>query len=52
MSCEYCRNVVELVLVKLNGVLSVEVNLDENYVCVEYNDLKVIFENMKEVIEE
>lgn len=52
MSCDHCRNAVELALAKLNGVTSAEVDLDKNQVRVDYDENRVSVEQMKEAIED
>ncbi|MFJ8263713.1 copper chaperone CopZ [Rummeliibacillus sp. NPDC094406] len=52
MSCGHCVKAVENGVGELNGVETVNVNLEQGLVDVAFDDLKVTTENIKEAIEE
>ncbi len=52
MSCEHCVNAITKAVNALDGVQSVDVNLKEKTVTVEYNSMKVSIDKIKEEIEE
>jgi copper chaperone len=52
MSCGHCVSSVKGALEQLNGITSVEVNLDDGKVDVTYNDSQVTVEEMSNTIED
>ncbi|HWI47812.1 MAG TPA: copper chaperone CopZ [Rummeliibacillus sp.] len=52
MSCGHCVKAVENGVGELNGVETVNVNLEQGLVDVAFDDLKVTTENIKEAIKE
>jgi copper chaperone len=52
MSCGHCVNAVETALKELQGVESVNVNLNGNKVSVSYDEQAVSLDKVKEAIEE
>lgn len=52
MTCGHCKMSVESALKGLDGVATVEVDLSNGKVEVTYDEAKVSFENMKEVVED
>lgn len=51
MSCEHCINAITKAVKALSGVNSVNVNLKEKTVAVEYDNMKVSIDKIKEEIE-
>ncbi len=51
MSCGHCVSSVKGALEQLNGITSVEVNLDDGKVDVTYNDSQVTVEEIRGTIE-
>ncbi|MDQ0159544.1 copper chaperone [Alkalibacillus salilacus] len=52
MSCDHCKQAVQGALKELDGIASVEVNLDSGNVDVTYDEDTVGKEEMEEAIEE
>ncbi len=52
MSCSHCVNAVTKAVGGLDGVVTVDVKLEENTVTVEYDAGKVSLDSIKETIEE
>lgn len=52
MSCDHCKNTIESALAKINGVRTVEVDLDKNEVRVDYNDELVSTKDLHDAIED
>lgn len=52
MTCGHCKASVEGALKALDGVQSVEVNLDSGKVDVTYDEAKVTIKQMQEAVEE
>nr|WP_295971021.1 copper chaperone CopZ [uncultured Bacillus sp.] len=52
MSCGHCVKAVETSVGGLNGVSSVEVNLENKTVAVEFNQEKVTLDKIKETIDD
>lgn len=52
MSCGHCVKAVENGVGDLNGVKSVNVNLEKGLVDIDFDNSKVTTENIKEAIEE
>ncbi|MGI6747693.1 MAG: copper chaperone CopZ [Anaerovoracaceae bacterium] len=52
MSCSHCVNAVNGAVSSLNGVLNVNVELEEKAVIVEYDDDKITLDSIKEAIED
>ena len=50
MSCNHCVNGIKKAVGNIDGVISVEVNLDEKVVTVEYDQSKTKIDYIKEVI--
>lgn len=52
MSCEHCVNAITKAVKAIDGVKSVDVNLKEETVTVEYDNTKTSLDKIKEEIEE
>jgi copper chaperone len=52
MTCGHCKSAVTNALQELDGVSSVEVNLDKGRADVSYDASKVKLDQMKEAVEE
>lgn len=52
MSCGHCKQAVTEALTDLDGISSVEVNLDAGNAEVEYDASKVSLDKMKEAVED
>ena len=52
MSCSHCENAVKKSVGALDGVSTVDVDLSEKSVTVEYNDDKVSLDDIKLAIED
>ena len=52
MTCGHCKMSVEGALEKLDGVSTVEVDLNTGKVEVSYDESKVSLDNMKEAVED
>lgn len=52
MSCGHCINSIEGSVGDLNGVLKVKVHLEKGTVDVEFNDMEVTLEKIKETIDD
>jgi len=50
MSCNHCVNGIKKAVGEIEGVISVEVSLEEKKVTVEYNQAKTKIDYIKEVI--
>lgn len=52
MSCGHCVNAIKNALGELDGIVEVDVNLEEKKVNVEYDNSKITIDKIKEVIDE
>lgn len=52
MKCVHCKANVENAIQALDGVTSVEANIDEKNVAVDYDDAKLTPEQIKEAVED
>jgi len=52
MSCNHCVNSIKKAVEDIDGVISVDVNLDKKTVTVEYNQDKAKADYIKEAIED
>lgn len=52
MKCVHCKANVENAIQTLDGVTSVEANIDEKNVAVDYDDAKLTPEQIKEAVED
>jgi len=52
MSCNHCVNGIKKAVGEIDGVISVEVSLEEKTVTVEYNQEKAKADYIKETIED
>lgn len=52
MSCNHCVNSIETSVGELNGVSTVNVNLDQGDVTVEFDETKTSLAQIKETIED
>ena len=52
MSCNHCVNSIETSVGELNGVSTVNVNLDQGDVTVEFDETKISLAQIKETIED
>ncbi|ADU30644.1 copper chaperone CopZ [Evansella cellulosilytica] len=52
MTCGHCKSAVEGALKSVDGVVSAEVNLEENNVTVQFEDSKVSLDKLKSEIDD
>lgn len=52
MSCNHCVNAIRNEVGKLNGVITVEVDLDSKKVLVEFDDERISEDTIKDVIDD